>query len=309
MKKGNLGLEERIETKAMIIGFFINLIMGAAGWYMFITTDVDALFLDANFSLISAASCLVAVFITRYSNTKTESFPHGMNFLEPLYGLIKSAFSIGLIVMAGVSAIEKLYMYFRYDKGEMLRTGHIVIYSFSMIILCFGLSFIFRKFNGKINENSIMLKVESKASMVDGTISLGVGIAMVLVSLLPKSGNYLFVQYTADSIITLLLILGTWKEPATAFADSFVELTHGIARSAEIRNTVKEIVTKIDDATTKIDIEDVKVYKVGKRLTVVAKVDENASRCTLEDLGQFRTQLKAQLDKKYSRVNIEIVIG
>ncbi len=297
-----------IESKALLIGFFINLFMGIAGWYMFLKTDIDALFLDGNFSLISALGCLAAIIISKYSDKKTKKFPYGMYFLEPLYATLKGLLSLTLIVIAGFSAVEKLYNFLFLDKGKILEMGKILYYSLFMTFLCFLLSFVFGKYNKRIGGRSTMLGVESKASFVDGVISLGLGVAILLITLLPKEGNTLFVYYIGDALITIFLIIFTIRTPIDAFKESFTEVMYGTIKKGEIKKYIENVIKMKNDDFKNLYINNVYIHKVGKKLDVLISLSVNDdNNTTIKEILNFKDSLYSSLQDKYK--NIEISIG
>ncbi len=301
-------IESKVEGRALLIGFFINLFMGIAGWYMFLKTDIDALFLDGNFSLISALGCIAAILISKYSDKKTKRFPNGMYFLEPLYATLKGLLSLILIAIAGVSAVSKLYDYLFLDKGKILEMGDILYYSLLMTFLCFLLSFIFGVYNKKINERSTMLGVESKASFVDGVISLGLGIAILLITLLPKEGNTLFVYYIGDALITVLLIIFTIKTPIDAFKESFTEVMYGTIRKGEIKSYIEDTIKDENVNFKYLIINNVNIHKVGKKLDVVVNLGVENTAIATEEILNFRTKLLETLEKEYQKVGLNIIL-
>ncbi len=299
--------ETSLETKALYIGFLINLIMGVAGWYMFLKTDIDALFLDGNFSLISAFGCLMAVLISKYSHVKTKRFPHGLSFLEPLYGVIKSIFSLVLIFLAGESAIIKLYNYLFLNVGAMLQMGGILYYAIAMMILCFFMSGVFFNFNKKINHQSTMLSVESKASFVDGMISLSVGIAILLITLLPKEGNTIFVYYIGDALITIFMIIFLIKTPFLALKESFIELVFGVIKEDSMKADIEQIINE-NHFDTNINITQIYIYKTGKDLLVLMKTNFDNEAKNIKSVLDFKQNILKNIRQKYPKIKLEIAL-
>lgn len=308
MTQTNLNRESKIESKALLIGFFINLFMGIAGWYMFLQTDIDALFLDGNFSLISALGCIAAIVISKYSDKETKRFPNGMYFLEPLYATLKGLLSLALIAIAGFSAINKLYNYLFLDQGKILEMGDILYYSLLMTFLCFLLSGVFAGYNKKISNRSTMLGVEAKASFVDGIISLGLGVAILLITFLPKEGNTLFVYYIGDALITVLLIIFTIKTPIEAFKESFTEVMNGVIRKGEVKTSIEHIIQFENSKATMVLVKQINIHKVGKKLEVAINLSVENTAYKVTDLLNFRKALLEALEQKYSNVVLNLIV-
>ncbi|MBS9779875.1 MAG: cation transporter [Moraxellaceae bacterium] len=297
----------KVETKALLIGFVINLIMGFAGWYMFLKTDIDALFLDGNFSLISAIGCIVAIFISKYSHKTTERFPYGMYFLEPLYGTIKGLLSLVLIVIAGVSAAIKLYNYLFLNQGTMLAMGDILYYSILMTVLCLVMGVIFWRLNKTIDNRSTILDIEGRTAFVDGFISLGLGVAILLITLLPKQGNTLFVYYVGDALITLVMIIFMINIPIQALKESFIELVFGVIKPNAMKQEIETIIHE-NKRFDNIHINDIHIYKTGKNILVLITICFIDDGEPIKNALDFKQEVFDKIQEKY-KVDLEMTIS
>ncbi len=300
-------IETKVETKALLIGFFINLIMGFAGWYMFLKTDIDALFLDGNFSLILAVGCLVAIFISKYSHKTTQRFPYGMHFLEPLYGTIKGLLSLALIVIAGESAIIKLYNYLFLDHGKMLEMGEVLYYSILMTVLCFAMAIIFWRLNKTIDNRSTMLNVEAKSSFVDGVISLGIGVVILLITMLPKQGNTLFVYYVGDALLTLVMIVFIINIPIQMLKESFIELVFGVIKPNAMKQEIETIIHE-SKRFDNIHINDIHIYKTGKNILVLITICFIDDGEPIKNALDFKQEVFDKIQEKY-KIDLEMTIS
>lgn len=300
--------ESKAESRALLFGFFINLFMGMAGLYVFMKTDIDAIFLDGSFSLISALGCIAAILISKYSDRKTKRFPNGMYFLEPLYASFKGLLSLVLLVAVGISAVSKLYDYLFLDHGKMLEMGDILYYSLLMTFLCFLLGGVFAVYNRKINGRSTMLDVEAKASFVDAIISLGIGVAVLLITLLPKEGNTLFVYYVGDAVMALVLIIFMIKTPFDAFRESFTEVMNGVIRKGKVKASIDAIVKLENSKADAVLVKAINIHKVGKKLEVVLNVSVEDGDYKAVDLIRFREKLLHALRQKYTNVFLSLII-
>ncbi|HCS93088.1 MAG TPA: hypothetical protein DIW15_00055 [Bavariicoccus seileri] len=72
--------QKRRERKGLLIGIVINLIMGVAGVWVYELTKIQALFVDAYFTIIALVSGVAAIIISRVSPRKTKRFPQGLFF-------------------------------------------------------------------------------------------------------------------------------------------------------------------------------------------------------------------------------------
>ena len=106
-----------IERQSLLVSVFVNFIIGIAGLLVYIVTNLNALLLDGVFSLIAFVSSLAALFISKNSHRTTESFPNGMYFLEPLYGILKSIATLLLLVITLLETSASAYAYFVHQEG------------------------------------------------------------------------------------------------------------------------------------------------------------------------------------------------
>lgn len=222
-------MQKKVEQQSMVVSAIVNLIMAFSGFFVFSITNIQALFLDGAFSLIGFISAIVAVIISRASKKKTKSYPKGLYFLEPLYAIFKSSLTLYLLVASVTSTARSAYTYFTTGMGEPLKYGPILPYSIAMTILCFGLALFNHSQNRRIHNTSTIITAESKSNMVDGILSLGLGIALILFSLVAGkhgSGSSLdFLNYTGDFFVTSVLVLLSLKAPILVFLQGFKELS------------------------------------------------------------------------------------
>ncbi len=299
--------EIRIESKAMVLGAVLNFMMAFAGIYMYYVTGMVALFLDGSFSFVSALSCLMAVCISRYSNTKTKSFPNGLFFLEPLYGVLKSLIVLVVTVSAFVSAVSKLISYFVYHQGVIMNMGYMLWYMVLMVVLCLGLYGIFELYNKKISYTSIMLSVEAKAALVDTCLSLGIGIVVLVIMVVPVDGMFGFLHYVGDSLLTIVLVLMTFRQPYEALKSSFVELVYGREKSL-IDQTVQEIVYGVNEKLDQYTIEEVVTIKTGKRIAAIVRLNIQDTEIDHAKIQAFKKAVRFEMLERYGTVLVSVLI-
>lgn len=144
--------QKYIETRSLIVSSIMNFIIGMAGVVVYIVTDLNFLLLDSAVSLIAFISSLVAYRISQNSHKKTEVFPKGLHFLEPLYALFRSLITIGILIITLLETSASAYAYFVHGEGFPIETGIVLPYSVVMIFLCYGLYFYNRTMNKKNRE-------------------------------------------------------------------------------------------------------------------------------------------------------------
>ena len=82
--------QKRIEQRGLWLGILINTIMAVSGITVFLITDIEALFVDAYFTVITLVSGMVSIIISKVSSKKSQRFPDGLFVLEPIFSLCQS---------------------------------------------------------------------------------------------------------------------------------------------------------------------------------------------------------------------------
>ena len=295
--------QKKIELKSLIVSSVVNFIMAVAGIIVFCITNLQALFLDGVFSLIAFVSTLMAIVFSITSKKKNKSYPTGMFFLEPLYGIIKAILMFALLAFSLYESGSTAFVYFKTGVGENIYFDPILPYTIIMVIMCFGLSYYNKKQNQKINNSSIMLTAESKSNMVDGIISGGVGLLILLLSFININGKLGFLHYTGDFFITLILVAVSIKEPIKLFAGSLREISGATVKDKEIKSKVRKIVSK-EIREEELD-NKFEVYKIGMHIKVVILLNDNIEKETLQRL---KTETIKEIKESFDSVSVEFVL-
>ncbi len=89
-----------------------------------------------------------------------------------------------------------------------------------------GLYLYNRHMSTKVNHLSTIILAEAKGNLIDGLISGAIGIAILLLYLVPINSWFGFLHYTGD-FLTLALAIISFKEPWNLLVASFKELANG----------------------------------------------------------------------------------
>ena len=294
--------QKQVERQSLIVSSIVNGIMAIAGILVFILTNLQSLFLDAFFSFLAFLSNLMAIIFSKISKKKNSSYPTGMYFLEPLYGIFKSLLVFVLLIYSLVETSITAYNYFVLGQGEIIKVNSVLIYSIIMVIMSFVLGIFNKKQNEKINNTSTMLTAEYKSNFVDGIISGGVGLLIMLLLFININGKLGFLHYTGDFFITLILVAISLKEPINVFKMSLREISGATIKDKEIKKTVRKIVSKIikdEDLDNKFEI-----YKIGMHIKVVILLEDNIEE---EILVRLKTEALQEIKENFDSVTIEYV--
>lgn len=236
--------QKQIESRTLAVTTAATLLFAGAGIWAFLYSGMYALFLDGVFSLISFFSSLAALIISRVSHHKTRHYPDGMHFLEPLYAILKSLLMITLMAYSVYSTGLIAYAYFATGNGSIMNTSAILPYTLAMVILCFSVAYFCHIQNRKLSFTSTILNAESKTSFTDGLQSMGIGVAILLMKLIPEDSALGFLHYTGDFFITAVLVLLSIKEPLSVLISAFRELSGGTTDDKNLEKTVNEVLVR-----------------------------------------------------------------
>lgn len=296
---------DKVEVSALKIGVLVNLIMAIAGWVAFSVTGSEALLLDGNFSFISSLTTVGAVLIIKSKHKRTVVFPYGRYFYESFFTLSKGILILGLTVAALFQNVIKILDFIEGKSLEKLKTGPILIYMGLMLILCFGTAFFYRYKNKKINNRSSILGVETKASLIDGYMTIAIGIALVLTTIVPDSSNFSFLLYIGDAIVVILMCFFLLRIPFEVIKEGFIELGGG---SLQDENLLKNIEKVIDQYIP----ESIKIIKfhasrTGSSHLLLIYAKPKGTEVNVKIIETFRLNLFENLEKDLPNPEIEIV--
>lgn len=296
---------KHIERKALIVGTVVNVIQVAAGMAVFFITGLKALFLDASFTAISVLSGLVAVYLSSRTVRTTERFPNGMFALEPIYAICKAILTMSLLLFSFIDVSRVAYDYFVLGQGEPIETGPVVIYEIAMVLICLGLYLYYRRENGTIRNSSTMLTAECKSTLVDGTMSFGIGVVALILLFLPTGGSLDFLHYTGDFFITVALVLFTIKEPFSVLKEAFVELVGGVHDDDETNAFVEAAAQRHLPANT--EYEQTLIFKTGMNYTVDIYLAGTGETINVANLVECKRSLEAELRHRLHIVDVDFV--
>lgn len=292
-------MQKHIEQQSLIVSSLINALLTAAGLYMFMTTGLQMFFMDTFFTALNLISTLMAILISKHSLKTSMIFPDGYDFLEPLYGVIKSLATVFLILSSTMSAARTAYLYFTTGQGTPLPTGDVLPYSLFVISLGLGLATFNHWQNKRLGGISILLSTESKANILDAMTTLGIGLAVYFIGFINKNGSLAFLHYTADFFITTSLTLLLFKTPIQQVKEAFIELVQGEQVDSDIYTQVAPIVQSY------FPNHPFTLKKTGMRLTVTITLD----KLELSQASLHRKQLSEDLQKHFPRIVINLLLA
>lgn len=288
--------QKKIEQNALIVSTIVTFIFTGLGLWVFLKTNIHALFLDFFFSFIAMVSSGAAVIISKASKRRTKHYPNGLYFLEPLYAIFKSLLTLSLLISATIIAGETAFIYFFDGVGSPMYIVPVLPYTMIATVLCFGLGIYNHSQNKKINGISTMLKAEVKTNFIDGFQSLGIGLGVLALHVIPIDSTLGFFHYTGDFFITVIVAMISMKEPIKVLYSAFMELSGGTTNDKNLEQKVNAIVCK---HFSKVRCN---VYKIGMKLCIHVFSEADMETKLLPAKQSALTELAEQFD------DIEIIL-
>lgn len=294
--------QRKVEEMSLIVSAVINIIMAAAGIWVFVITDLQVLFLDGVFSSIACLSNIFAIVISHVSKKKTKSYPDGIYFLEPFYAIFKSLFTLIILVISVVGTAQVAYRYFAFAEGEPINTAPVLPYVIAMLVLCFGLGIFNMLQDKRIGNVSTMLNAEWKSNMIDGVLSGGCGVGVLILNFIDINGKLGFLHYTGDFFITVILVLLSIYQPAKVLFLSFKELSGGKTNNKAIKDIVGQVIDNhLQSISGKYEYH---IFKIGMLIKIRIDITKEFDNTADFDFHIVREKIINELHQTYDNVNL-----
>ncbi len=300
-------MQRKKENRALLIGAAANLFMAVIAWATFYYSNSEAVFLDGNYSFIMFLGILAAMRIVSIRTIKTKTFPLGRFFYEPLYGFVKGLMILGVLIMSVSTAVIRIVMYFTVssDSIPMLIPGPILYYALACAAICYIVSIFYFQQNRKIGNTSILLKTEQKATFVDGTLSLGIGLGVFFLSSGGGGDSSSFIPYLADSFFVLILSSMLIKEPLTIIRESLIELAGGALQDNAKREAFEEII--ITNMPEALKIENIFISKNGSKYIILIYISTDQAFYTKKDIIDAKAKITSILEADHPHLSVDII--
>ncbi|MBB6463924.1 cation transporter [Flammeovirga kamogawensis] len=299
--------EDIIERKALKFGIVANLLMAIAGWVTYYFSNSDAMLLDGNFSLISALATIAAIIIGKKKHKRTTIFPFGRYVFESFFVFFKGVLIFGITIVAVVQSCIKIINFFNGEAITPIVIHSILYYTVVIAIISFGIAFYYKHQNKKINLNSPILGVEAKSSIIDGFLTVGIGISLLLVSIIPENSALSFLKYIGDSIIVLIMGIVLINTPIKIIKDAFIELGGGVLQDQISLDIIDQVI--IDHLPSMFETHQNYISKLGSNYFIVLYVSTSEKNINVEELLSTRNKISTALSKQFPTHNLEVIIN
>jgi cation diffusion facilitator family transporter len=293
-----------IETRALAVGKWANLFMALAGISAAVLSHSDALLVDGLYSGVHFFSALIAARVAHAVRRPADHrHPFGYEAYEALYVSFRSLVLIGILVFALFSSGEKIMVYVSGGEVPALVLGPILIYTLTMVAVCGGQVWQFRRAWLRTGRHSDLLRTEMRAAGVDGALSAGAGAALLLTPWLLGTPADVLVPI-ADALIVLILQLIMLPQPLAMLRAALREAT-GAAAAPESLAIAR---ARADEALhgRPFKLLDIAATKLGRTHLVVLYVEPEIP-VRGETLDQLREALSAVHARSGAPVRCEVV--
>jgi len=298
---------DNVENKALKVGIFISLLMAIAGWLTYYYSGSDAMLLDGNFSFISVFAGVIAIIISNNKHKKTKTFPFGSYVYEALFVLIKGVLILGVVLVSGLQNTLKIIAYLKGKPIEEVVIGPILIYVVVISMLCFALYFFFKLKNQSIDNKSSILQVETKSTLLDGFMSLGIGLIFLIIWLLPAQSSFDFLKVIGDAIIVLIMCLVFFTMPLKIIRNSFIELGGGILQDTSTKEMAEKVI--LDVLPSNLKKEQIYISKLGSNYFVLIYLSSETNTLDLSAIEIIRKKIRNTLIQTLTNVKLEIIVS
>ena len=289
--------QEDFALKLSIVGTsgmsFLGIIFG-------LIAPSEAILLDGFFNVISLLMAGVSLWVSwLLKQPESEDFQFGYALFEPLVNLGKGLLIGMLSLFALFSSIVALL-----NGGRSLNAEIGIIYAAIAATGCLIIAFIQRNIAKK--NNSPMVQVDSQNWLINGTISLSVGIAFIIVSFIEKTSWSGFVPYADPTLVTVLVSI-TLPVPIKIIIESLNQLLLG-SPSLVVRQQIRTVIRE--------SIQDLPCVKYWLRITKMGRqlyvhiywlLPANFQINSVYQLDQIREQIAVVLQQSYNNLALDII--
>lgn len=175
-----------------------------------------------------------------------------------------------------------------------------------MTILSFGVAYYFGRKNKELCDRSSILDVERKGAILDGFLSMAIGLALYLTALVDEESKLNFLLYVGDSFIVVVMCLFLMKMPLGVIKGAFRELGGGVIENDLIKVTIQEKIVKF--LPIGFNLKQDYITKLGSSYLVVIYISSETDKISVNDLETYKKTLYESIIADLSTVNIEVVL-
>ncbi len=278
-----------------------TLFMSILGLSFGIWIQSEAILLDGFFNVISLIMAIAALWVSwliRRPDSPRFQFGY-LNFI-PLVNVIKGLLIFVVSLFALISSVIAII-----EGGRSINAGMAVIYAIIAASGCLIIA-ITQHIIGK-KTGSTMVIVDSQNWLVNGLISMSVGVAFGIVVFIKGTSLDWFVTYS-DSTIVIMLVLASIYVPIKIIWESAHQLLLG-APNSHIQRQIKNV---FENAIVDFPCLQyiLRMTQTGQYiyLHVYWLLPRNHKMTTIEELDQIRLKLTELLQQTYSNITVDVIL-
>lgn len=290
---------EKLEKRGLVLSIIGALFMAALGFGFAVLTSSDAVLLDGFFSLIGFAVGLVSLRVASLVRRPDDEIYHfGYAAYEPMLNLTKGLLMAFVTIFALVSAIQVVF-----HGGREVQAGWASIYALIAAAGCFAVAVSQRALSRRTG--SPLLAVDSKNWLIDGLMSVAVGVAFLIAIFLADSPYDHLLPY-ADPAVVLILVVLSLPIPFTIIRDNWRQMlgrAPGEAVQQKARAAVQKILGPSEEYDTKIRLDQLgRLTYLQLYVVLKGQVDPNVSR-----MDGCRTAVHEALRGEFANLALDVI--
>jgi len=295
----NLTLEHRacIEKRTLVVTITLNFIFAMAAFVFAVYTNSLAIVIDGMYTFVDGLVGIFAIKVTTLiRRSANREYPFGFIMYEPVLNLIKGLLIATVVLTAFLSSVVEIID----GDEENLNSRVAMIYAAIAGFACFTYCVVLERMARKTH--SPILRIEAKQWLIDGIVSLGIGVAFFIVWIMQTHGYDDYARY-ADPVIVLFMTLFMAPIPIKVIKENWGQI---VARTVH-DDLRMEIIKRIDENL--IDLADPKyelrVVQYGRHVYIQLYF---VTLCSLsvQDADLLRNRLYNSFDKYLDYFSVDI---
>lgn len=299
-------VEKRLESRSLGVAMWGNLLMAGAGLLAGLLANSNAILLDGLFSLIGFGSALLARRISRRIDAGPDNArPLGYAADEAIFATFRALSLLGLLLFAITNALRNIYNYIGGMMPEPLNFAPMIAYFTGIGLMCavlWGFHYFTWRKTGK---KSAILRLEAKAALFDGMITVAAGAGLGAIYLF-RDGPLAPIAPVGDSVIVLLLCMLAIASYARELRDGLGELAGVSASPAHLATVRRALRSAIAEDGGRL--QDMSITKLGRTYMVMVYYDPGR-RVSAAEIDSLNLQMIRDARTALANADVFLVIS
>lgn len=291
---------EKIERFGLNLSIFVTLFMSALGVGFGVFIQSEAILLDGFFNVVNFIMALITLGVAwLQKQPENKYFNFGYFSFIPLVNLIKGLLIFLLSLFALTSAITAIL-----QGGRTLNANIAVIYALIAAGGCLITALIQKKIAQKTR--SIIIEVDAQNWLINGLISLSVGVAFTIIIFIKNTTLSWFIPYS-DSTLVIILVLITLPVPIKIIIDSLKQLLLA-SPSTTIHQEIKQL---FESTANSFPLEKhwLRMTKIGNTIfvSIYWLLPQDYNLKGIEELDHIREEVSQVICQNYPDLILDII--